>query len=135
MRINVPSDIGSYIATKRRQLGLSQKALADKLGKDQRFVSNLENNAGSVALGTVMSVLNVLDAVLSVIPRAQPLQSVRSDAVTVQVAKKASETAVKKAQDKKSVVRSRIIRNPVRSRISPKSPAIIAVREPKKGEQ
>lgn len=135
MRINVPSDIGSYIATKRRQLGLSQKALADKLGKDQRFVSNLENNAGSVALGTVMSVLNVLDAVLSVIPRAQPLQSVRSDAVTVQVAKKASETAVKKAQDKKSVVRSRIIRNPVRSRISPKSPSIIAVREPKKGEQ
>ncbi|GEA07980.1 hypothetical protein KUL42_27410 [Alteromonas sp. KUL42] len=61
MRIKTPKDVGHYIASTRKALGWSQTDLATKIGKDQRFVSRLENDPTSVAFGTVLMVLNVLN--------------------------------------------------------------------------
>jgi len=61
MRIKTPKDVGHYIASTRKALGWSQTDLATKIGKDQRFVSRLENDPTSVSFGTVLMVLNVLN--------------------------------------------------------------------------
>ena len=62
MRMTTPKDIGQYIKTLRKGLKLNQSDLAKKVGKDQRFISQLESNPDRVALGTIMAVLNALHA-------------------------------------------------------------------------
>ncbi len=61
MKMTTPNDVGHYIASTRKALRWSQQQLAKKIGKDQRFVSKLENDPSSVAFGTVMAVLKILD--------------------------------------------------------------------------
>lgn len=61
MNIKTPKDVGHYIASTRKALKLSQTDFAKKIGKDQRFVSKLENDPASVSFGTVLMVLNVLN--------------------------------------------------------------------------
>ncbi len=61
MKIKTPKDVGHYIASTRKALKWSQTDLATKIGKDQRFVSKLENDPTSVSFGTVLMVLNVLN--------------------------------------------------------------------------
>jgi len=61
MNIKTPRDVGHYIASTRKALEWSQTDLAVKIGKDQRFVSRLENNPTSVSFGTVLMVLNALN--------------------------------------------------------------------------
>lgn len=61
MNIKTPKDVGHYIASTRKALKWSQTDLAVKIGKDQRFVSRLENDPSSVSFGTVLMVLNVLN--------------------------------------------------------------------------
>lgn len=60
MRIKTPKDVGYYIASTRKALRWSQSDLAIKIGKDQRFVSKLENAPATVAFSSVLVVLNVL---------------------------------------------------------------------------
>ncbi len=61
MRMKTPKDVGYYIASTRKALKWSQSELAIKIGKDQRFVSKVENDPASVSFGTVLMVLNVLN--------------------------------------------------------------------------
>lgn len=61
MKMTTPIDVGHYIASTRKALMWSQQQLAKKIGKDQRFVSKLENDPSGVAFGTVIAVLKVLD--------------------------------------------------------------------------
>lgn len=61
MNIKTPKDVGHHIASTRKALKWSQKELAVKIGKDQRFVSRLENDPSSVSFGTVLMVLNALN--------------------------------------------------------------------------
>lgn len=61
MNIKTPKDVGHYIASTRKALKWSQTDLAVKIGKDQRFVSRLENDPSSVSFGTVLMVLNALN--------------------------------------------------------------------------
>lgn len=61
MKIKTPKDVGHYIASTRKALKWSQSDLAKKIGKDQRFVSKLENDPASVSFGTVLMVVNVLN--------------------------------------------------------------------------
>ena len=61
MKIKTPKDAGQYIAATRKALKWSQTDLATKIGKDQRFISRLENDPTSVSFGTVLMVLNVLN--------------------------------------------------------------------------
>jgi transcriptional regulator with XRE-family HTH domain len=70
MKIKTPRDVGHYIASTRKALKLSQTDLATKIGKDQRFISKLENDPSNVSFGTVMMVLNTLkiDVDMSTLP-------------------------------------------------------------------
>jgi len=61
MKIKTPKDVGHYIAATRKTLKWSQTDLAIKIGKDQRFISRLENDPTSISFGTVLMVLNVLN--------------------------------------------------------------------------
>lgn len=61
MNIRTPKDAGHYIASARKALKWTQSDLAVKIGKDQRFVSRLENDPASVSFGTVLMVLNTLN--------------------------------------------------------------------------
>ncbi|AFV87590.1 helix-turn-helix domain-containing protein [Alteromonas sp. DY56-G5] len=61
MKVRTPNDVGSYITSIRKAYKLSQAELAQKIGKDQRFISKLENSPSSISFGTVMMVLNALN--------------------------------------------------------------------------
>lgn len=82
MRMTTPKDIGQYIKTLRKGLKLNQSDLAKKVGKDQRFISQLESNPDRVALGTIMAVLNALHARMDVQSNTAPIQY-RSDGISV----------------------------------------------------
>ena len=60
MKMTTPIDVGHFIASIRKEMQWSQAQLAQKIGKDQRFISKLENDPSSVAFGTVMAALNAL---------------------------------------------------------------------------
>ncbi len=60
MKIRTPLDIGRLIASIRKTNKISQTQLAQRIGKDQRFVSKLENDPSTVALSTVMTTLVAL---------------------------------------------------------------------------
>lgn len=60
MKMTTPIDVGHFIASIRKEMQLSQTQLAQKIGKDQRFISKLENDPSSVAFGTVMATLSAL---------------------------------------------------------------------------
>jgi HTH-type transcriptional regulator/antitoxin HipB len=54
-------DLTGLIRLKRRELGLTQKQLGDKLGIDQRTVSALEKNPGSISVARLFAVLTALE--------------------------------------------------------------------------
>lgn len=74
MNIKTPKDVGHYIASTRKALKWSQTDLAVKIGKDQRFVSRLENDPSSVSFGTVLVVLNVLNIKTDMISQTPQLK-------------------------------------------------------------
>lgn len=53
-------DISGLIRQRRRELGLTQKQLGDKLGIDQRTVSSLEKRPGSISVKRLFAVLSAL---------------------------------------------------------------------------
>ena len=54
------NDVTVVIRTRRRELGLTQKQLGEKLGIDQRTVSSLEKNPGSISVNRLFAVLDAL---------------------------------------------------------------------------
>ena len=60
MKVITPMDFGHFIASTRKAKQWSQVQLAQRIGKDQRFVSKLEKDPSSVAFGTVISTLTTL---------------------------------------------------------------------------
>jgi HTH-type transcriptional regulator/antitoxin HipB len=54
------NEVTVLIRTRRRELGLTQKQLGEKLGIDQRTVSSLEKNPGSISVNRFFAVLDAL---------------------------------------------------------------------------
>ncbi len=54
------NEITSRIRARRRELGLTQKQLGELLGIDQRTVSSLEKNLGSISVHRLFAVLDTL---------------------------------------------------------------------------
>ncbi len=54
-------DLTGVIRMKRRELGLTQKELGARLGIDQRTVSALEKNPGSISSARLFAVLGALE--------------------------------------------------------------------------
>ncbi len=55
-----PEQIGILVKETRKQLGVTQKALALTSGSGLRFISDLENGKVSCQLGKVLTVLHTL---------------------------------------------------------------------------
>ncbi|WP_370264184.1 helix-turn-helix domain-containing protein [Limnobacter sp.] len=58
------SEVTHLLRTRRRELGLTQKQLGELLGIDQRTVSSLEKNPGSISANRLFNVLSALQITL-----------------------------------------------------------------------
>lgn len=61
-----PDQIGTLIKVARKQKGLTQTQLGKTLGVNQRTVSALERNPGSVSTARILHVLCLLGLTLSI---------------------------------------------------------------------
>lgn len=65
-----PLQLGNSIRERRRQLGLTQEQLAEKVGVRQRTISDVESS-GAARIGTLLRLLVALDLELLVRPRTK----------------------------------------------------------------
>ena len=54
MQIRTPTDLGALLRERRREMGLSQAALAARVGASRQWVVDLERGKTTVALGLVL---------------------------------------------------------------------------------
>lgn len=60
MRIGTLVELGLRVRDRRRELGMSQTQLADRVGVTRQWVMNLEQGNAGAALGQVLQVLDIL---------------------------------------------------------------------------
>lgn len=60
MRIRTPADLGAIIRERRKQLGLDQATLAQKIGVNRKWVIGIERGRASAELGLVLRALDAL---------------------------------------------------------------------------
>lgn len=70
MQVFTASDIGAVIRMRRRELGLTQVELADRVGVGITYVSNLENGKETAEIGKALHILSMLGMNLYVEVRA-----------------------------------------------------------------
>ena len=61
--------LGNLIRMRRKELGLTQAALADKVGLRQATISQIETGSNATRLGTLLRVIAMLDLDLTAGPR------------------------------------------------------------------
>lgn len=61
-----PSQFGQAVRAARKEQGLSQRALAQRCGCSQRFISELERGKPTIELGKALGVLGELGLTLGV---------------------------------------------------------------------
>jgi len=66
-----PKQLGTILRRRRKELGLSQDALASRIHLRQATISALENSATDTRLGTLFDALAALDIELVVRPRTK----------------------------------------------------------------
>lgn len=66
MQVRTPGDIGHLIRDARRQQGVTQAALAKKLGVANSWLSEVENGKATAEIGKVLQVLAFLELDLDV---------------------------------------------------------------------
>ncbi|OUM02454.1 helix-turn-helix domain-containing protein [Variovorax sp. JS1663] len=67
--LSLSSQLGAWIKAARRDAGLSQHALAERLGISQSRVSHMELNPGSVSVEQLLAICAVLGLEIMVGPR------------------------------------------------------------------
>ena len=65
MRIRAPLDLGLIIRARRRKLGLSQSALAEKVGVGRQWLVGVEHGKARAEVGLVLRTLAALHLELS----------------------------------------------------------------------
>ncbi|MDE2462414.1 MAG: helix-turn-helix transcriptional regulator [Alphaproteobacteria bacterium] len=60
MLIRTPSDLGTAIRSRRKELGLDQAALAKSIGASRQWVIGVERGRARAELGLVLRALDVL---------------------------------------------------------------------------
>lgn len=60
MKTYTVRDIGAIIRNRRKELGLSQKQLAEACGRGTRFISDVENGKATVEAGKLLELLAIL---------------------------------------------------------------------------
>lgn len=67
--ITTTGQLGPLLELLRKNMGLSQAALGQKLGLSQERISRIERHPEKVTLDQILTVLMVLDSELQVAPR------------------------------------------------------------------
>ncbi len=62
--LHTPTDTGLLIKAKRKQLGLGQADLADRIGVSRRWLSQVEGGKSGASIGLIMRTLAVLGITL-----------------------------------------------------------------------
>lgn len=66
MLVNAPIDLGLVIRARRKQLGLDQRALAERVGVSRQWIIAIEQGKPSAELGLVLRTLRELGVRLEV---------------------------------------------------------------------
>ena len=60
MQVFTPSDIGIAIRLRRKELGLTQIELAERVGVGITYLSNIENGKETAEIGKALHILSML---------------------------------------------------------------------------
>jgi len=75
MKIYSINDLASLVKSRRKGMGLTQAALAKKIGVKPLWVSQFENGKATVQLGLVLRTLKVMDLSITIgLPTADSLR-------------------------------------------------------------
>ena len=75
MKIYSINDLASLVKSRRKGMGLTQAALAKKIGVKPLWVSQFENGKATVQLGLVLRTLKVMDLSITIgLPAADSLR-------------------------------------------------------------
>ncbi len=69
MIVRSPKELAVIITNQRKQLGLSQTTVAERVGLKQKTISAFENNPESVMLETAFLILSALSLHVEVSPK------------------------------------------------------------------
>lgn len=78
VQINTPREIGTLVKVRRKEVGLSQTALASLVGASRQWVQNLEGGKPGLELGLTIRALAALGLRLDARPVESPQNVVRS---------------------------------------------------------
>ncbi|GAA0473139.1 hypothetical protein Ade02nite_86740 [Paractinoplanes deccanensis] len=73
MRVDSPSDLGSFIRYRRKAAGLSQTDLASRAEVSRRWLCALEAGKPTAEIGLVLRVIAALGFFLDARPRPEPV--------------------------------------------------------------
>lgn len=76
MLIRTPADLGALIRGRRKELGLDQAGLAERIGVNRKWVIGIERGRARAELGIVLRALDALGIRLDALtdkPNAKPL--------------------------------------------------------------
>lgn len=67
MAITTPADLGAAIRQRRRELGLGQQALADRVGVSRQWIVEIEQGKLRAEIGLLLETLVALDLRLEIL--------------------------------------------------------------------
>lgn len=70
MIVRNPAALGAVIRDRRRELGLEQRALAEKVGVSRHWVMDVERGKAGAEIGLIFRALRALGIVLDAAPAA-----------------------------------------------------------------
>jgi len=79
MNLRTPKDIGALIRQRRRDLGLDQRTLAERVGASRQWIIDAEAGKPRIELGLILRTLEVLGVRLAT---AETKPKARSAAIT-----------------------------------------------------
>lgn len=83
MLIRTPGDMGALIRSRRKELGLDQAGLAERIGVNRKWVIEMEKGHARAELGIVLRTLNALNIRLSEFTDQPAPQKVRVQIVDI----------------------------------------------------
>ncbi len=81
MRVYTPADLGRLLRERRQALGLTQAALAGRIGASRQWVVEVEAGKARAEMGLVLAALAALNLTLEVAVR-EPVAGIRTPPIT-----------------------------------------------------
>lgn len=71
-----PNQLGAIIQSERRRRGMTQQALAEMIGTQQKTISAIENGSEGTKLDTLLTIIAKLDLDVQIVPRRRDGKSI-----------------------------------------------------------